>query len=122
MEVIGAAAGVVGVIGTAADASKVSYKALKRLRNAPRELQDLVDAASRLQMCIDAVKELDLEGWSDGNEGMIKLKDEGQARLLDLNFLIQYRLVKPGTCEVNRLAWTRHHKRTRDLVGVINGI
>ena len=123
MEGLSAAGSALAVAGAARDLGRISYRSFKRLRDAPKELQDLLDEASRLQhffrfvhdVCIDRIRDL-----PRGSEEMVQ---QGKAKMLELEELIYYKLTQPddGT-KVDRAAWMKHKGCVQELVRSIRNI
>ena len=80
---------------------------LKRLKNAPRELRDLLEQVEDLTTVLDVVSEA--LRVDDVPQSLQNLLERLKHKLLDLEKLIHFKLVKPAVhLEVDRLAWTRH--------------
>ena len=117
MEAVGAAGSALAIVGAAGTVSQKTYRAANRFKSAPKELQKKLREADGLRVCLDAVEDVLSEQQADTRRGLCDLYKRGRAKLLELDCLIQYRLLKPGTDdEVDRLAWTRHKKDAEKLI------
>lgn len=123
MEALGAAGSALAVVGAARDLGKISYKSLKKLRDAPQELQELLDEASRLQVFFELFRDFEHDPCRDEPDSVHKLVRQGTSKLLELREVICYELTKPNEAmHVDRIAWTIHKTRVQGIVQVIRRV
>ena len=110
------AAGIITVLGAAEGVAK-SLAKIKRLRNAPDELLALINEVSDFQVTLDGIQRhliRNTQSWESSREGLghvSTLANRAKDKLLQLDELIQYRLVRlgnpPGSIKVSRSEWAR---------------
>ena len=117
MEPFGAVSGGLEVVSVVTNVGKTSYKVLKRMRNAPQEFQELVDDALELHQLFRNLKDVEFDQPPGFPHEMV---ERGRRKLLELNKLIDYKLIKPGDSpEVDRKSWARHKAHAQALVQTV---
>ena len=115
MDPISSTASVLVLVGAAQDAANISLKFLKTIRKAPRGLQALLDEVVRAEAVLMDVKDACQDGQGS-TSALNLLLDKARAKLLQLNELIHFKLVKAkAKLEVDRLSFARHQGEVAEL-------
>jgi hypothetical protein len=108
--------------GAAQNVCKSSENFLKSIKNAPKELLDLIDGFEQIEAVLEEVKSACTQE-ERSTQSLDRLIERAKAKLLELDKLINYNLVKPKeTVEANRFAWARHRKSALDLKEYLRNI
>jgi hypothetical protein len=111
MDPLSITASVIAVVGAAQESGKVSLKFLRNLKNAPRELQELIDEVTQIGTVLDDVKSA-VEAGGKSTPALDLLLKKAAAKLLELEKLIHYELIKAKEdVRVDRVAWATHQKQ-----------
>ena len=111
-------ASVVGIAGAVAK----SLNGLEKVLGASAELHQLINETSDLQVILGSVQSVlwDSQGH-DAVHGVTAILERAKKQLLDLDGLINYRLIKPGTrdkngqVKVDRRQWLQDISRIKNL-------
>ena len=110
MDPLSITAGVIAVVGAAQDAGKSSLKFLRTVKNAPGELQDLIHEVDQIEAVLEDVKDA-VESSQRSSRALNLLLERAKEKLVELDKLIHYELVKPKeVVRVDRVAWATHQK------------
>ena len=111
MDPLSVGASVLAVVGAAQNASNSSLKFLKLVKNAPFELQDLINEVDQVKVVLDDVKNACEQGRST-NALRLSL-EKAKDRLLELDRLIHYELVQANAegTKVAKIAWATHQPK-----------
>lgn len=111
MDPLSVGASVIAVFGATGKVIKGIHR-LKALRDAPRELDDLIAEISQLEIILQAVRKA---CQSSGSE-LGSLLETAQNILVDFESHIEYRLTEAGSSnKVDRWQWTRDSKNVERL-------
>ena len=109
MEVLGALSGSLAVVDGAATSIRKTVKTLRQLKRAPQELKQLLHQVDAIVLVTNAIS--NTAASTNPPEGLAHLLEQLKRQLLELEQLIQFKLVKASVVlEVDRVAWTRHSK------------
>lgn len=114
MDPLSVAASVIAVVGAAKKAAQV-ITLLKTLKNAPEELQELVNEVSRVEAILEDVN----SACDNGRRSTAALDLQVQradAKLLELQILLQYDVVRAkDPAEIDRVSWVRRQGKINNL-------
>lgn len=93
------------------------FKLIKKARNAPKEFQDLLDEIGQLRIVIQCVFDADIPKTT--SSGMSTITFEAKEKLLEIERVVAYRLVKVNSGEeeqVDRIHWARRSEEPKKLL------
>ena len=114
MEPLSAAASIIAVVGAARKAAE-GLQSLKAIKDAPKELEDLLLEFSQIKIILQSYKNLPTkcEEWS---RDLATILDIAEKKFDELDKLVHYTLTKAGGNEkVDRLQWVRKRSDTERL-------
>ena len=118
MDPLSVGASVIAIVGVTGKVIK-GIRSLKALRDAPWELDDLLDEVSQFDTIIQAV----LNASQDTGSELKRLVETAQRILIELESLIEYKLTEVGTStKVDRWQWIRSPKDVERLRGKLQDI
>ena len=118
MDPLSLGASVIAIVGVTGKVIK-GIRSLKALRDAPRELDDLLDEVSQFETIIRAVQNASQDTGSD-LKGLI---ETAQRILTELESLIEHKLTEVGTSKkVDRWQWIRSPKDVKRLRGRLQDV
>ena len=114
MDPLSLTASLIAVVGTVKQVQK-GLGQLKRLHNAPRELDDLLDENSQFEAILQAIEKTPWKSNGVGPELQTVLS-KAHAKLADFDALIQYTLTEAGSSsKVDRLQWVRRRREVEEM-------
>ncbi|MCJ1402547.1 hypothetical protein MMC11_005767 [Xylographa trunciseda] len=115
MDPISSVASILTVVGAAQDGAKISLKFLKTLKKAPLGLQALLDEVAQIEAVLSDVKNA-CEYGQRSTAALDLLLTKAATKLLQLNELIHFKLVKPREAlEVDRQSFARYQGEVAEL-------
>lgn len=118
MDPLSGVASVIAVVGATGKVIK-RIRRLKALRDAPRELDDLLAEISQFELVLQAIQKAH---ENPGSELGILL-GTAQRILVDFDSLIEYKLTEAGTSDrVDRWQWTRRPQTVERLRGKLRDV
>ena len=121
MEPLSAAASIIAVVGAARKAAE-GLQSLKAIKDAPKELEDLLLEFSQIKIILQSYKNLptNFQERSSNLAGILRIAEN---KFDELDNLVHYTLTKAGSNEqVDRLQWVRKRldtQRLREQLGQI---
>ena len=114
MEPLSAAASILAVVCAARKAAEGLHR-LKAIKNAPKELEDLLLEFSQIETVLQSYKNLPANfQWRSPN--LTTVLGIAENKFDELDKLVHYTLTKAGSNEqVDRLQWIRHRSDTERL-------
>lgn len=114
MESLSAAASVIAVVGAARKAAE-GLRSLKAIKNAPKELEDLLLEFTQIEIILQSYKNLPTN-FQERSSNLATILGIAENKFHELNNLIHYTLTKAGNNEqVDRLQWIRKRSDTKSL-------
>lgn len=121
MEPLSAAASIIAVIGTARKAAE-GLQSLKAIKDAPKELEDLLLEFSQIEIILHSYKNLPTN-FQERSSNLARILGIAETKFNELDNLVHYTLTKAGSNEqVDRLQWVRKRldtQRLREQLGQI---
>lgn len=103
------------LLGAATGASKGLYKLIKKVRNAPKEFQELVEEIQQLRIVIHSIQNANIQQVALPEMSAMIL--EAKEKLLDIERAVAFRLAKPEDDEqIDRLHWARRSEEAKKLL------
>ena len=114
MEPLSAAASIIAVVGAARKAAE-GLRSLKAIKNAPKELEDLLLEFSQIEIILQSYKNLPTN-FQERSSDLATILGIAENKFHELDNLIHYTLTKAGSNEqVDRLQWIRKRSDTERL-------
>ena len=121
MEPLSAAASILAVVGAARKAAEGLHR-LKAIKNAPKELEDLLLEFSQIEIVLQSYKNLPTN-FQERSPNLATIRGLAENKFDELDKLVHYTLTKAGSNEqVDRLQWVRKRldtERLREQLGQI---
>ena len=129
MDPLSLTASIIAVLGASATVASGIEKIIS-MRNAPDAILALNNEVADFQLVVGMIHEL-LQDYNSSNstesavytESLTSVLVRAKQKLLELDMLIQYRLMTGGTKQdFNRIAWVREHRKVKALQDEIRSI
>ena len=121
MEPLSAAASILAVVGAARKAAE-GLQNLKAIKDAPKELEDLLLEFSQIEIILQSYKNLPTN-FQERSSNLTTILGLAENKFNELDSLVHYTLTKAGSNEqVDRLQWIRKRldtERLREQLGQI---
>jgi hypothetical protein len=120
MDPLSFTASIVTLLGTVNGVIKGLSK-IRDLRNAPDEFLDLLNEVQEMRLILNTIKSLLLENQQEerlslGHQPLAQLCRKAQAQLLEIDKIVEDRLLRPGTTDkVERMAWMKQRTKIQDI-------
>ena len=114
MEPLSAAASIIAVVGAARKATE-GLQSLKAIKDAPKELEDLLLEFSQIEIIIQSYKNLPTD-YEERSPDLATILDIAEKKFDELDILVHYTLTKADSNEqVDRLQWVLKRSDTEKL-------
>ncbi len=114
MEPLSAAASILAVVGAARKAAEGLHR-LQAIKNAPKELEDLLFEFSQIEIVLQSFKNLPTN-FQERSPNLATILGIAENKFDELDKLVHYTLTKAGSNEkVDRLQWVQKRMNTERL-------
>ena len=114
MEPLSAAASIIAVVGAARKAAE-GLQSLKAIKDAPKELEDLLLEFSQIEVILQSYKNLPTD-FQERSSDLITILGVAENKFDELDSLVHYTLTKAGSNEkVDRFQWLQKRSDTERL-------